>query len=453
MKRWQSILGPTVVSVLTRLIVSAAILAASIGIAIVLIETRQEPARTERDVIRPQVRVIETRPVEVHRQWDGFGTAFARHAANVAAEVPGVVIERPESIVTGRIVREGEVIVRLDPIDYEEEVAMTRQRIRELEAQLDLLDVELRTWLMRLELAQEDVRFAEQDYERVLDAQQRGAATQREVDQNRQILINASQNEIAARERVDSIRPRQSQLEATRAMQEVQLRMAEKNLERTTIRSPIDGIIQLVEVDRGDSVQMNQRVARIVDLRRIEVPLRVPSGARTFIGEGDRAQLLSEAGGRRQVWDAEITRIAPEDDETTRTMTVFVDLEQSPGDRDRLAPGKFVRGIVTSRERERRSVVPRRSVRQNQIRLIDEEGVVISRAISIDFRVLERFPELGVDDDQWVVLTDLLEEGALVVYDASRALSDGTQVEPVIIGRDNNRSEVAQNPEDGEPSP
>ena len=453
MKRWQRILGPTVLSVLTRLVVSVIIMAASIGIAIILIETRQEPAQTERDEFRPQIRVIETRPMLVHRQWDGFGTAFARHAANVAAEVPGVVIDRPDTIVTGRTVRQGEVIARLDPIDYEEEVAMTRQRIRELEAQLDLLEVELRTWLKRLELAQEDVRFAEKDFERIQEAQQRGAATQREVDQNRQILINASQNEIAAQDRVDSILPRQSQLEATRAMQTVQLRMAEKNLQRTTIRSPIDGIIQLVEVDRGDSVQMNQRVARIVDLRRIEVPLRVPSGARMFIGEGDRAQLLSETGGRRQVWEAQITRIAPEDDETTRTMTVFVDLEQSPGDRDRLAPGKFVRGIVTSQASERRSVVPRRSVRQNQIRLIDEDGVVISRPILIDYRVLERFPELGVDDEKWMVLTDLLEEGTLVVFDASRALADGTRVEPIIVGRENNRADMAGLPEGGEPSP
>jgi hypothetical protein len=130
---------------------------------------------------------------------------------------------------------------------------------------------------------------------------------------------------------------------------------------------------------------------------------------------------------------AAVSRIAPEDDETTRTMTVYVEIEQDPRPGEgRLAPGQFVRGLVSSSEGEIRYVVPRRAVKNDRVLLV-ENDTMVSGLVEADFEVEATFPALGLPDEQWVVLADPLPDGALVVVNAARALPEGVRVTPVPV--------------------
>lgn len=420
-----------ILSVLTRVVVTVVLLGIGVALFALLVTTRVPPASTEEDVLRPHVAVIQVQTVPVRRQFEGFGTAEAFRTVNVPAQVRGVVENLPEDIVAGNFVERGQLLVQLDASDYVHEVDIRTEQLAEIDAQIRRLDVELRAALRRIELAQQEVALAEADLQRVLRAQETAGATQREVDQQRQQLAARQREEVATQEALDAIEPRRAQLQANRGQAESSLQLARRILERTTITSPADGVLQSVNVDLGESIQADQTVARIVDLQRIDIPIRLPSSARPYLATGNEV-LLSPAANNETKWRARIARIAPEDDQATRTVTVYVEFRQDPAvtnTQPLLSPGQFVRARVEGAAEEERQVIPRRALLADRVRLV-EGGIVRSKRVEVAYQVRGLMPELGVTDDHWLVLREPLNEGALVVLEAARRIADGTKVEP-----------------------
>lgn len=443
-----------ILAAFTRIGIVLALLAISISIYTMLVRTRTEPAMTDPAAVLPPIAVMQVRAVPVSRQWQGFGNAAPARggAANVPAQVRGVVEEIAPGIVAGATVQRGQVLLMLDDADYRYEVKATRQRIAEIESRLEQLDVEFRAWIDRLELAQEDVKIAQRDLDRILLAQERGSATQREVDQLRTALIIAQRNEVQVREQLEQIEPRKRQLHATKSQQQAALQLAERNLARCVITSPIDGIVQQIDVERGESVGVDQRIARVIDLRYIEVPLRLPAAARGSVRRGDEA-IIRSAGAARREWTAAISRIAPEDDQQSRTMTVYVEIAQDLEDETILTPGKFVEGVIKSSGVRDRVVLPRRAVHADRVWVVDEDGYLRSRRIDVLFSVRETFPQLGIDDTGWVVVNDPPPIGSLIVLDGARSLTEGSRIEPVLPGDVEDAGLAARNGSSAERAP
>ena len=116
-------------------------------------------------------------------------------------------------------------------------------------------------------------------------------------------------------------------------------------------------------------------------------------------------------------------------------MTLYVQIDQDPFDPGWLAPGRFVEGTVISRRSEMRYIVPRRSLLGDRL-LVVLDGTVRSRVVNVDFHVQGDFEQLGVSAEQWAVLSGTLDDGAAVIVNAARSLSDGLLVEPVSMGGD-----------------
>ncbi len=419
------------VSVITQTVVSAVLLAGAAAVFVVLKNSKPVPPKVDEAPQLRRVEVMNAIAVPVRRQWQGFGTARPLDEADIPAEVTAVVIEIPPGIVEGARVDRGDVFARLEDTDFIVQQQISTQRIKDIDAQLTRLTLEENSWKERVALAEEDVRLAEADFKRVQDALARNAAREREVDQSRQKLMAAIRVEVGAKEQLDSIAPRRTQLEAQRLELDASLRLAAKNVERCTIRSPIAGFIESVDIEIGESLSPGQRVAHVVNVNRIEIPLQLPASARPGVAVGDEV-LLAAQGSSPQTWTGQVRRISPSDDQATRTMRVYVELDQDPDDPRSLAPGRFVQGTVISQRAELRYVVPRRSLLGDRL-LVIEDGTVHSRPVHVDFHVQGAFSELGVVAEQWAVLADPLAEGSKVVVNAARSLPQGLRVEPISL--------------------
>ncbi|KAA0215025.1 MAG: HlyD family efflux transporter periplasmic adaptor subunit [Cyanobacteria bacterium CYA] len=134
---------------------------------------------------------------------------------------------------------------------------------------------------------------------------------------------------------------------------------------------PISGVIQSVALDDGEWAQAGQVVARIVNLDRVEIPLRVPVSAGRHLRVGDPVQIRARQEDR-EGWSGAIARIAPEADEQTRSLTVFVEVVQEAGGARLLRPGQFVSGLVSSSTASKQVVVPRRAIVDDRILLASE---------------------------------------------------------------------------------
>lgn len=440
-----------IVSIIIRATVVVIALSVCSAIAFALYKTKPAPAVTDAPPAVPRVLVMKAADVPVRRQWTGYGSAAALRTSDVPARVTTTVLRVPENIIEGRRVEAGQLLAELDDSDFARQVEIAAQNLRDIEAQLNRLEVEEQAWQKRLELANEAVELSRGEYDRFVKAFEDGAANQREVDAARQTLISAIRDQVAVEEEFTKIPNRRTSLRAQQVAQEATQRLAKQNVERCTVVSPIAGVLQAVDVEPGENVTIGERIARVVNLETVEIPLRLPAGARAGLEPGDPVELSSTGAFARQ-WNSTIARINPEDDVATRTMTAYVELQQKPDDTNNLlAPGTYVSGRVTSDLAEPRWIVPRRAIMEGQIRLV-ENNTIIRRRIETDFQIADTFAQFGLPDRVWVALRDPLPPEALVVVNGATAPPDGATVAPALpesesfAATNNNTSESSTTP-------
>jgi len=439
------------ISVVTRIAVSIVLLVIAFGIFGFLVTSRPKAEVAEHVDIAPRVQVMELQPVQVKRVWRGYGSAQAMDSTNIPSRVSAIVVERPAGIRAGAPVSAGQLLVKLDESDFIRQVEISTQAIADMRAQLAQLDVEEASWKQRAALLAEETAFAKAEYERAAQALERSAAKQREVDLAGQAYAAAQRSEVAAREEVLKVPARRARLEALLAQQESSLKLAQQNQERCTITSPFAGVLQSVDVEVGESVTPGQRVARVVSLASIEVPVRLPAAARHQLAPGDLVTLraTSDAG---LVWQARLSRIAPEDDEASRTLTVFAELSQEQQSGGMLlAPGRFVEAEVASGTAQQHLIVPRRALTSERVAVV-ENGLVRTVPIRVLFHLDQTFPATGLPDTEWVAIEEDLAPGALVIVNKAMSVADGDRVEPVRMQGDDRAPDAMAGERSAEPA-
>lgn len=407
---------------------SVGFLAAGIGIYVWLYETRPQPPASDPSATG-RLRLVVTEPVEqaVGRRFRAFGQARAIEVADVPARVAATVATIHPNYREGATVAAGEPLVSLDDSDFRRQLTMAEEALKAIDAQLAMLDLDARTASRALELAEEDAKLANDDLERVRRAAEQDAARAREVDRARGATILAERAVIAARDAVQKLPIQRTALQAEQSRQRAARELAQLAVERSTVRAPIAGTLQVAQLDVGESAAPGVLVARIVNAARVEVPILLPSLAREFTRAGDAVVLRADRSGADPV-AARVARIAPEDDPATRTMTVYAEASGSA----QLAPGSFVEAEVASSSDEPRTLVPRRAVSGGRVFVI-RDGVARSIEVEVEFGCTGRFSP-ALPDTEWIVLKDALPKDALVVLDGSRRIREGAPVIPVRAG-------------------
>ena len=379
---------------LRRAVVVVLLLAAAVAVAGLLRATRPQVASRPPESVRPVVETFAAQRVAVARQWNGRGTARALRSADVPARVTAVVEERFAGVRAGATVTQGQPLVRLDDEDFVRRAEVARQRIGELDAALAQLDVEQSRLREQTALDDSDVGMARTEFDRQTRLNDRGVTTEQDVDAARRILIAAQRSQLSTGQAADLVGPRRRQLEAQKEGQLAQEQLAELDRERTVITSPLTGVVQTLDVEVGDAVTLRS----------------------------------AAVGPLRPAWTSTVARVAPEQDTTTRTLTVFVEIAQTPGGPPPPPPGVFLNASVQTADVQPRWLVPRRALRDQRLQVV-VNGKLASRATRVDYTLSGPRPELGVADDQWAVIDDdALQAGDRVLIDAANRLPEGSEV-------------------------
>ncbi len=350
-------------------------------------------------------------------------------AADVPARVTSVVAALGSAVQEGASIKAGDLLVELDPSDYQQQVGIAEQMLREFDQQQRLLEVEKQVLTEREQLETGETKIARDELDRAIALQDRDVTTRREVEQYRREWLRLSSAALTTQERLRKLPAQIELIKAQHGRQSSNLALARLNLDRCRVTSPIDGVLQFVDVDLGENLVPGARIARVVDPKRLEIPLRLPASARAVVRPGDAATL---SDGTAHQWAKCVTRIEPEDDQQTRTFGVYLDLDQSEmAEGGRLAPGRFVSGTVVAGEAVPRWVVPQRALRDGRIWGVDAEGAVRSVVVREAFAMQFNAGHAGLADRQWMALEEVDLTGLSLVVDASRTLAEGQRVQAV----------------------
>ncbi|SDB30572.1 efflux RND transporter periplasmic adaptor subunit [Bauldia litoralis] len=118
----------------------------------------------------------------------------------------------------------------------------------------------------------------------------------------------------------------------------IDLRSAEIELAKRTIKAPFDGVIGLADISIGDLVNSSTAIATIADMSSVTVSFEVPERAvgEVAIGQSVSATVAALPG---VTVSGELSRIDNRVDPTTRTLKVEATL---PNDSDALRPGMAI---------------------------------------------------------------------------------------------------------------
>ena len=392
-----------------RLLTMAGIIIGAIVVAQVMIMLRPEPPRRppepESPIVSVETVVAGSGPILVF----GSGTVRPRWEIDVAPEVGGKIVAVSRNLQSGGHVSAGEVLVRIDPAEYE-------NRVQQAEA-------DVATQRVALLQAEEEANIARAEYE------------QFRARESRRGNSAAPPSPLVLRE------PQLLAARAALARAEAQLRDAELALSRTEVTSPFDGRVRNEVADVGRIVAPGQSLGQIYASDAVEVVVALSDDDAALIpnlwslqaGDDDRsipAMVTIEYGARRFFWEGYVDRAETALDERSRTIAVVVrvpdpfgagqavEVDSETGAAPPLLVGQFAQVTIEGIELAEYFILPRRALRLgNEVWVIAAGGRVQIVAVDV----------LQETDDQLYVIGDFTD-GQLVIVAGITVATNGMEV-------------------------
>ena len=292
------------------------------------------------------VATIAATPQDVEPEIKVFGQIFAGRQVELRPLVEGRVVETGPSVVEGGIVGIGELLIAIDPFDYENTRAECRAQVGEARARLGEIQAEREGALKLRVRDKEQVVLRERDVSRRQRLVARGASSEKALDDSRLALSEARQRLIERERNIAQYGSRMSQQKAVIDRLEVQLRQAQRDLEQTRLVAPFEGFLVDASIELGKRVSRSDRVARLIDARRLEVRFFLSNenfGRLLAVGHwrGRDIRAVWTAGDTMRSFTATIDRIQGEVDAAKGGVDLFARINgAAPG--TPLRPGAFV---------------------------------------------------------------------------------------------------------------
>lgn len=331
---------------LFNIVLPIAILAAALIGAGVLKATRPqvEPKPAQERVWT--VATVPATPADVRPELQLFGEIVAGREVELRPLVAGRVIEVGPNFVEGGVVRAGELLVAIDPFDYNANIAEFEARLAESRAQLAEIKAQLTAAQALLEGDREQMALNRRQVERRETLRGSPASSEKALDEAKLQLSQSAQQAIARQESIDRLTAQATQQDAVIRRWQVSLDRSHRELEDTRLGAPFDGFLVDTDVAVGKRVGVGDRIARLIDAGRLE--------AHFHLSDTEFARLLAESGYRgrpaRVVWrvgarafeyEATIERAESEIDPESGGVDLYATIRDSEVE-GVLRPGAFV---------------------------------------------------------------------------------------------------------------
>jgi RND family efflux transporter MFP subunit len=299
----------------------------------------------------PAVRVQIAEPGPAPMRVRAQGTVRPRVETELVAEAAGRVVWVSPALDAGSPFEAGDVLLRIEPRDYETAREQARAALERAESQSEL-----------------------------------AANT---LERRRALLAEGAASLLAHSEAKNAARVAAANLREARA----RLSQAELDLDRTELRAPFDGEVRERLVSLGQYVRPGAATARIFAVDVAEVRLALPTDALAFLelpGDGDAGapvRLEGHFAGSDVQWQGRLARFEGALDPATRMIHVVAEVED-PGARERaglpLPMGLFVDAEIEGRVLPDLVEVPRGALRRGStLAIVDAESRLRLRDVEV----------------------------------------------------------------------
>ncbi|MDH5456302.1 MAG: efflux RND transporter periplasmic adaptor subunit [Gammaproteobacteria bacterium] len=316
----------------------------AIGIALLMQQMRPEPPKKDTLDLDPLVDVQVLETMTANFTVNSQGTVLPRTETVLSAEVSGTVTSISPKFIPGGVFDRGEVLMRIDPTNYEGAVKQAEALVKQRQIEHDGAE-KLRSQGYRAEAE----------------------------------LASAA---------------------AALATAEAELVRARRNLARTYIRLPYEGMVRSKDADLGQFVNPGTRLGVMFATDHAEVRLPLTDSDLAFVdlpnasemtaagnSDGPAVRLSATQKGKLVEWDAQIVRsegVVDEKSRVTYAVARIADPYRRHSEGAPLPVGTFVTARIEGAEAESIIRVPRGVVRgSNELLFVDENGKIEIRSVGI----------------------------------------------------------------------
>jgi RND family efflux transporter MFP subunit len=320
------------------------ILAAAVAVAVFMAQLRPEPPKKEDVELDPLVEVLVLETMTANFEVSSQGTVSPRTETVLSAEVQGTITSISPKFIAGGVFDANEVLMRIDPTNYTVALKQAEALVKQRQIEYD------------------------------------GASKLR------------SQGYRAEAEYASAV--------AALATAEAELVRARRNLERTYIRLPYEGIVRAKETDLGQFVNPGTRLGVVfaTDYAEVRLPLTdsdlafvelpdVTDIATSGAAEGPKVALVATQKGKKVEWEGRIVRTEGVVDEKSRVTYAVARVDDPYRRHSGGAPlpvGTFVSATIRGSTAENVIRVPRSMLRgSSELIFVDDENKLRIRKVDI----------------------------------------------------------------------
>lgn len=374
---------------LVKILLPLLVLAVCVLAARAVIANRPEPSTRPQFKTATTVNATRLQPESYTVTLKTRGEISAAREGSLVAEVAGSITKVSSDFVVGGTFRKGDVLLQVDPRDY----------------QIALLLAEANFAQVNASLAEEQAR-----------------SEQAAIDWKK----------LGRKGTPSALTLRKPQLAAARAALEGargEVQKAQLDLERTKIMALYDGRIRSKQSDLGQYVNKGSVLAQIYSTDSAEIRLPFTSNQLSYVdldkAAANRSAVTLQAivSGKTQKWTANLSRTEGIDP-TSRQLYAVATVINPTTLENPLRVGQFVEAQVTGKTLDNVFVIPRSALREDkQVLVVDDLGTLQSRDVTVEWK----------DADVAVISTGL-EAGEVLNLTSLGSITNGTRVQATIDG-------------------
>ncbi len=340
-------------------------------------------------VVVTSVRTAEAAKKDLPQLVQITGSVKANNDVQVLPKSPGRVTRVLVDV--GSIVKAGEVLATIEAVDMSLRVKQAEAQLKQAQAGLEQARVQQGT--------------AKRGFERAKALREKGAMTQLDFEQAESGSQLAAVGILSA--------------EASVALAEANLGLAQKSFDDTRITTPIAGVVTKKAVNVGTMATAAVAAFAVQDQTSLKMEGSVPAAYVPQLKVGIKVDIVvDELPGR--TFEGTVSRLAPTLDEATRRGAIEIALAPADG----LLPNMFGRAEISFGSSADVLVVPASAVLsiggQPAVYLIaNSDGSTVSKLVH---------PKLGAKHFDEIVVEEGLSAGDAVVVSGTAGLKDGGQV-------------------------
>lgn len=366
------------------------------------------------------VEVVDVVIADQRPELRAFGEVVAERDAEMRALVAGQVVEVGPAFNDGGVVRQGELLVRIDPFEYEARLDEAQANLAEANALLTEYEAMLRSEQSTATQNQVQFDLAQRELDRRETLFREQIVSEKHVDDGAMAASERARAYTQAEENAAAYAARAERQLAVIKQAEVAVKRARRDLDHTRLEAPFDGYLTGTSAAIGKRLTVNDRIARLLDLDRLEVRFhlsdsefgRLAGGKSGENGMAGRdAYVLWRVGERDLVYPAMIDRIGGEIDAASGGIRAYASVA-SGADGVPLRPGAFVEVVLADQLLKGAVVLPESALHQGHTVYVENGGRLEARAVKMLLRAgAEIFVRGDLATAERVVVTRFAEIG------------------------------------------